>query len=152
MPGELVFVSSFTFHEGFAQLGGGADAHDIAIVTLASAQAATPASLPTLGLLNTFSRQQLRQLDFTTGGYGIAPNGFLARTGDGAVIAGTFSGAFDGFALWPGSHDLVVTRTSSAVTVHQPLGSETPISVRLPSSWQAGSPVRAEALARSNPQ
>jgi hypothetical protein len=85
---------------------------------------------------------------YTTGGFGVAPKGFLARTGDGAVIAGTLSGTFDGFALSPGSHDLVVTRTSSVVTVHQPLGTETAIAVRLPSSWQPGSPVRAEALAR----
>jgi hypothetical protein len=85
---------------------------------------------------------------YSTGGYGIAPNGFLARTGDGAVVTGTFDGTFDGFALSGGSHDLVVTRTSSAVTVHQPLGNETQVSVRLPSSWQAGSAVQAEALAR----
>jgi hypothetical protein len=85
---------------------------------------------------------------YATGGYGIAPNGFLARTGDGAVVAGTFDATFDGFPLSGGSHDLVVTRTSSAVTVHQPLGNETQISVRLPSSWQAGSAVQAEALAR----
>jgi secreted trypsin-like serine protease len=74
VPAGLVFVSDFTFHEGFAQVGDGADAHDIAIVTLASAQSATPALLPTLGLLNTFSQQQLRQLGFTTVGYGIARN------------------------------------------------------------------------------
>ena len=73
-PSGLVAVSSFTNHEGFAQPGGGADAHDIAIVTLASAQSATPAQLPALELLNTFSQQQLRQLGFTTVGYGIVRN------------------------------------------------------------------------------
>jgi secreted trypsin-like serine protease len=70
-PSGLVAVSSFTIDEGFATSGGGADAHDIAIVTLASAQSATPAQLPTLGLLSTYSQQQLRQLGFTTVGYGI---------------------------------------------------------------------------------
>jgi secreted trypsin-like serine protease len=86
-PSGLVPVSSFTNHEGFAQNGGGADAHDISIVTLASAQSATPAQLPTLGLLNTFSQQQLRQLGFTTVGYGIVrtskeggPHGFIDET------------------------------------------------------------------------
>lgn len=74
IPAGLVFVSDFTFHEDFAQVGDGADAHDIAIVTLASAQLATPARLPTLGLLNTLSQQQLRELGFTTVGYGIARN------------------------------------------------------------------------------
>jgi Trypsin len=86
-PSGLVPVSSFTNHEGFAQNGGGSDGHDISIVTLASAQSATPAQLPTLGLLNTFSQQQLRQLGFTTVGYGIVrtskkggPHGFIDET------------------------------------------------------------------------
>ncbi len=86
-PSGLVAVWSFTLHEGFAQPGGGADAHDIAIATLASAQSAAPAQLPTLGLLNTFSQQQLRQLGFTTVRYGIVrtskkrgPHGFIDET------------------------------------------------------------------------
>lgn len=86
-PSGLVAVSSFTNHEGFAQPGGGADAHDIAIVTLASAQSATPAQLPVIGLLDTYSQQQLRQLGFTTVGYGLVrntkkggPHGFVDET------------------------------------------------------------------------
>ena len=86
-PSGLVPVSSFTFHEGFAQPGGGADAYDIGMVTLATPQTATPAQLPTLGLLNTLSQQQLRQLGFTTVGYGIVreskkggPHGLIDET------------------------------------------------------------------------
>jgi secreted trypsin-like serine protease len=86
-PSGLVAVSSFTIHEGFAQPGGGGDAYDIAIVTLASAQSATPAELPELGLLNTYSQQELRELGFTTVGYGIVrtskkggPHGFIDET------------------------------------------------------------------------
>ena len=86
-PTGLVPVSDFTIHEGFGQPGGGSDAHDIAIVELASPQSATPAELPTLGLLNTYSERQLRQLGFTTVGYGIVrnsktggPHGFIDRT------------------------------------------------------------------------
>jgi secreted trypsin-like serine protease len=86
-PSGLVAVQSFVVHEGFGQPGGGADAHDIAIVTLASAQSATPAQLPELGLLDTFNERQLRQLGFTTVGYGIVrtsikrgPHGFIDET------------------------------------------------------------------------
>jgi secreted trypsin-like serine protease len=86
-PSGLVPVSSFTIHEGFAQPGGGADAHDIAMVTLASAQSATLAQLPALGLLDTFSQQQLRGRQFTTVGYGLVrntkkggPHGFIDET------------------------------------------------------------------------
>jgi hypothetical protein len=56
-------------------------------VTLASAQSATPAELPELGLLNTLSQQQLRQLGFTAVGYGIVrtskkrgPHGLIDET------------------------------------------------------------------------
>ena len=86
-PSGLVPVSSFTVHEDFAQPGGGADAHDIAIVTLAAPQSAAPAELPELGLLDTLSQQQLRELGFTTVGYGIVrtskkrgPHGFIDET------------------------------------------------------------------------
>jgi secreted trypsin-like serine protease len=86
-PSGLVAVSSFVIHEGFAQSGGGGDAYDIAIVTLASAQSAAPAELPELGLLNTYSQQELRELGFTTVGYGIVrtskkggPHGFIDET------------------------------------------------------------------------
>ncbi len=70
-PADLVPVSDFTIHEDYGQPGGGADAHDIAIVTLAEPQSATPAELPTLGLLDTYNQQSLRKLGFTTVGYGI---------------------------------------------------------------------------------
>jgi secreted trypsin-like serine protease len=70
-PSGLVPVSSYVIHENFAQPGGGADAYDIAIVTLATPQSATPAQLPTLGQLDTYSQQQLRGLTFTAVGYGL---------------------------------------------------------------------------------
>jgi hypothetical protein len=86
-PSGLVPVTAFTNHEGFAQSGGGGDAHDISIVTLGAEQSMTPAVLPTLGLLDSFTQQQLRQLLFTTVGYGIVreskkggPHGFIDET------------------------------------------------------------------------
>jgi secreted trypsin-like serine protease len=86
-PEGLVAVSSFTIHELFGQPGGGADAYDIAIVTLASPQSATPAQLPSLGLLESYSQQQLRQLGFTAVGYGVVrtskeggPHGLIDET------------------------------------------------------------------------
>jgi secreted trypsin-like serine protease len=86
-PTGLHVASSWTLHEGFAARGGGADAHDIAIVTLASAPSVTPAELPARGLLDPWSQQQLRQLGFTTVGYGLVrnskkggPHGFIDET------------------------------------------------------------------------
>ncbi len=86
-PSGLVPVVDFTIHEAYGQPGGGADAHDIAIVELGIPQSAQPAELPTLGLLNTYTEQQLRELMFTTVGYGIVrntknggPHGFIDET------------------------------------------------------------------------
>lgn len=102
----------------------------------------TETGYPNLSVLANWSPSAT----YTADGYGIASNGFLARSRDGAVVAGTFAGTFDGTGLSAGTHDLVVSRTSSAVTVHQPLGVETRLSVGLPSSWQAGWPVHANVL------
>jgi hypothetical protein len=101
----------------------------------------TETTYPTLSVLANWGSGT-----YTVDGYGVAPTGFLARARDGGVVAGTFSGTFDGFALSAGTHDLVVSRTSAAVTVHQPLGGETQLAVRLPATWQAGRPVRATVL------
>jgi secreted trypsin-like serine protease len=86
-PGGLVEVVDFTIHERFGQPGGGAEAYDVAIATLATPQSAKPAELPTLGLLDTYSQQQFRELQFTTVGYGIVrtskkggPHGFIDET------------------------------------------------------------------------
>ena len=40
---------------------------------------------------------------YETGGYGIAPDGFLARTEDGSVLAGAFASTFAGAPLPPGT-------------------------------------------------
>jgi secreted trypsin-like serine protease len=86
-PTGLVPVSDYTLHEGFGQPGGGADAHDVAIATLQTPQSLPLAQLPALGLLDTFSQQQLRRLQFTTVGYGLVretkkggPHGLIDRT------------------------------------------------------------------------
>jgi hypothetical protein len=71
-------------------------------------------------------------------GYGIAPNGFLARTADGSRIAAIAEGAFDGTALTAGTHAVVIERTADAVIVHQPLGADTDIGVVPPASWTGG--------------
>ena len=70
-PSGLVPVASFVVHEDFGSIGGGVDAHDIAIVTLEDAQSAAPATLPELGLMDTFTQRELRGLLFTTVGYGV---------------------------------------------------------------------------------
>jgi hypothetical protein len=60
---------------------------------------------------------------------------FVAQAKDDSVTAGVAGGTFDGSPLSGGTHYLVVTRAPNVVTVHQPLGPDTQISVRVPSGW-----------------
>jgi Domain of unknown function (DUF6259) len=69
---------------------------------------------------------------YATGGYGIAPNGFLARTADDRLVAGAFEETFGGVALSAGTHYLIVERDDSNVTVRQPLGADTEVAVEPP--------------------
>jgi hypothetical protein len=69
---------------------------------------------------------------FQADGYTLAPEGFLARTQDGSVVAGAFQGSFAGQPLSPGTHYLVVEREGSMLSVSQPLGTDTAVSVAPP--------------------
>jgi hypothetical protein len=69
---------------------------------------------------------------YTAREYGIAPQGFLAESRDGAVVAGSFAGRFNGLPLSRGTHYLILTRVSSGLVVRQPIGSDTPVRVVLP--------------------
>jgi hypothetical protein len=66
---------------------------------------------------------------YETDGSGLAPQGFFARSHDGAVEAGAFSGSFDGVALTPGTHYLIVERRGAVTTVRQPVGADTDVAV-----------------------
>jgi hypothetical protein len=65
---------------------------------------------------------------YVVDGYGVAPRGFLARTRDGAVVAGAVAGSFAGVPLSPGTHYFVLERSASGVTLSQPLGRDASLS------------------------
>jgi hypothetical protein len=79
----------------------------------------------------------------STGRYGIAPHGFLARTSDDRILAGAFEGAFDGVTLSAGTHYVIVERDEARVTVRQPLGADTNLAIETPRSWPSA---RATAI------
>jgi hypothetical protein len=83
---------------------------------------------------------------YATGGYGIAPNGFFARTADDRLVAGAFEETFGGVALSAGTHYLIVERDDSNVTVRQPLGADTEVAVEPPPSWRFGRTLQATAI------
>ncbi|HLH27921.1 MAG TPA: hypothetical protein VKW77_03335 [Acidimicrobiales bacterium] len=82
---------------------------------------------------------------YDAGGYGLPPQGFLARSADGMVVAGAFAGSFDGFPLSPGTHYLVVEREAGTTIVRQPVGASTALAVDPPAGWTAGEPLVAQA-------
>ena len=80
---------------------------------------------------------------YETDGFTVAPGGFLARAPD--VTAGSFAGSFAGAPLSPGTHYLIVQQGDGAVTVRQPLGDDTPVSVEPPASRGDGRTPQATA-------
>jgi hypothetical protein len=83
---------------------------------------------------------------YAAAGYDVAPHGFLARTADGGLVAGAFQGSFDGVALSAGTHYLIVERDTTSVTVRQPVGADTDVTVAPPSSWSSSKPLQVSAI------
>jgi uncharacterized protein DUF6259 len=100
----------------------------------------------TFGDLNVIANWKTAAAYTSASGYDIAPNGFLARTADDGIIAGAFQGDFDGVPLSPGTHYLIVERTATSVTVHQPVGNDTDVAIDLPSSSNGARTLQATAL------
>lgn len=83
---------------------------------------------------------------YASGGFDLAPHGFLARTKDDSVVAGSFTGSFEGAPLSPGTHHLLVEQDATGITVRQ-LGGDTDVAIRPAPSWSAGRKLEATALA-----
>src|SRR5262249_34462783 len=84
---------------------------------------------------------------YAVDGYRLPPLGSLARTDDGKLVAGAFSGSFAGAQLSPGVHYLVVQRSDDAVVLEQPLRPDTTVSLPPPLSWRQGQSLGAKAYA-----
>jgi hypothetical protein len=82
---------------------------------------------------------------YSSGGFDVAPHGFLARTQNDTVIAGSFAGSFDGSALSPGTHRLLVQQDAASVTVRQ-FGPDTDVAIRPATSWSSGHRLQATAV------
>ena len=85
---------------------------------------------------------------YSVDGYTLAPSGCLARSDDGSVIGGVFVDRFNGAALSQGVHYVLVERLAGRVTVRQPSGPDTYVTVRLPADWDLSKGVRVTPQAR----
>ncbi|MFH0953089.1 MAG: hypothetical protein V1873_02035 [Verrucomicrobiota bacterium] len=73
---------------------------------------------------------------YSTGGYVLSPEGFLATTPDNRVMADIFTNLFHGAALTPGEHFIAIDRTSATeITVRHPHGPDTPLRLPRPAAW-----------------
>ena len=82
---------------------------------------------------------------YTIDGDGILPGGYLARTSDGVLVAGSFTGTLNGVALSQGEHHIIIQLISGKLVVRQPVGADTDVAVPLPSGWVASDSFKATA-------
>jgi uncharacterized protein (TIGR03437 family) len=97
----------------------------------------------TFGNVSTIANWQ--QQVYTVDGSGIIPGGYLTRTADASLTAGAFSGQLNGQPLSPGAHYLVIQAVGRTVTVWQPVGDDSPLTINLPGDWN-GQLLRVMAL------
>ena len=73
---------------------------------------------------------------YADGGFKIAPSGFLAASGDGALLAGAFVERFNGAPLSDGVHYLIVESSGRGLSVRQPAGPDTELRIPLDRKWR----------------
>jgi hypothetical protein len=85
---------------------------------------------------------------YVTGGHTLPPQGVLAASTDGSVVGGVFT-AYNGVPLSAGDHYLIVVCGLADVTVRQPAGADTSLTLALPPGWAPGHTIEARAHTRS---
>ncbi len=80
-------------------------------------------------------------MPYTVGPYMLPPSGAMVTSDDGSLIAGVFS-SYNGRPLRTGDHYLIEQRHANTITVRQPMGDDTELTVRSMPGWQgADAPV-----------
>lgn len=75
----------------------------------------------------------------------VTGGGVMVRAKDGSLTAGIFR-SYAGQELEPGDHYLIEERGASSIRVFQPMGSDTPLTVRLLPGWSSSTILKAEAF------
>jgi hypothetical protein len=82
---------------------------------------------------------------YSLGGNTLAPLGAMVQKKNGTVMAGILT-ALNGHSLSAGDHYLIIKRSLNQITVRQPMGSDTSLTLALPPDWNAQDPIQAVAL------
>jgi Domain of unknown function (DUF6259) len=72
---------------------------------------------------------------YGVGSYEIPPSGAMVTSEDGSLIAGVFS-SYNGHPLRTGDHYLIEQHSADAITVRQPMGDDTELTIRNPLGWK----------------
>ncbi len=81
---------------------------------------------------------------YTIGGYTLSPSGALIQDQFGRLTAGILT-SFNGYPLSAGDHYLIVKVELDQISVRQPMGSSTSLTLPLPAGWKTGDPIQAHA-------
>ncbi len=82
---------------------------------------------------------------FSWQGSQIPPEGVLVDCGNGGLVAGVLT-RFNQMSLTPGDHYLVIDRDYTKITVWQPLGGDTALTLPFPPGWLMSDPLLVRAF------
>ena len=83
---------------------------------------------------------------YDTGQHTLPPLGVVVMSADGTLTAGVFT-SYNGVPLSAGDHYLIEERRPSDITVRQPLGADTNLTLKLLPVWSPNDPIGAWAYA-----
>lgn len=81
---------------------------------------------------------------FSIGAHTLPPLGVLVNSVDGTLTAGIFT-QYNDFPLSLGDHYLIEARELNKITVYQPVGADTSLTLTLLSGWQPGEQIEVRA-------
>lgn len=81
---------------------------------------------------------------YTTAEFTLSPSGALVQDQYGRLTAGILT-AFNGHPLSAGDHYLIVNADLDQISVRQPMGASTSLTLPLPAGWQTSDPIQAYA-------
>lgn len=82
---------------------------------------------------------------YSYGGHTLAAYGVFIQDASGRLTAGILT-AYNGHTLTSGDHYLIIRQGLDRISVRQPMGSDTSLTLPLPSGWQAGDAIQVRAL------
>jgi hypothetical protein len=84
---------------------------------------------------------------YTYNNYTLPSEGVLVTSSNGDMIAGIFKG-FNNESLSAGDHYLIINNDTDSITIRQPLGPDTDLTIDRPDSWTDDSKIRVYNIGR----